>query len=348
MKRSVPLVFSVSITAFFVSLLVLIFARRSTAFARNICASVALFFKETLLAVSNLIPFSLYELLLASAPIILVALFFGVVLQKGEKALVRRRFLKIISIFLLLSIVYIFAFSVGFFTSNVPDGAVSADELSSAMKILSFYIKKNVPEKSVSLDMAEEKLYLAYSRLEYEDLFFFTLKPHFKALAFSSVFSKLGILANYSFFTSEINLNTEAPLYTLLFSASHEMAHLYGVSGEGKADFYAYLACVSSGEAYLCYSAYLNAFEYLYRELSFIDKKLADEIFLDLPAYAKEDVASYLAYYRKNSGNARKASAMLNETVLSPFLDRSGVSYDSFTVILTKHILSSNENLSTE
>jgi hypothetical protein len=73
-----------------------------------------------------------------------------------------------------------------------------------------------------------------------------------KAVSFGSLTSFTGI---YSPFSGEAFINIENIKITLPFIMAHEMAHGYGFTDEGTANFLAYLACEKSEDPAIRYSA---------------------------------------------------------------------------------------------
>ena len=93
-------------------------------------------------------------------------------------------------------------------------------------------------------------------------------------------------------FTGESNVNTNFPDYIEAYTAAHEIAHQLGVASEDEANFYAFLACMNSGDDYLKYSASLNMFEYLVEDLS-------REKTIELASYIDERVMREFIAYNK-------------------------------------------------
>lgn len=93
-----------------------------------------------------------------------------------------------------------------------------------------------------------------------------SVKPvHFSE--FMSTFETTGVTFP---FTGECNVNTDAPLSMLPFTAAHEIAHQRNIASEAEANYVGILACIKSENNAYCYSGYLSAYIYLcnalYRE----------------------------------------------------------------------------------
>lgn len=80
-----------------------------------------------------------------------------------------------------------------------------------------------------------------------------------KPLLSSVVFSYLGIGGFYFPFTSEANINADAPDWQQPHTMAHEKAHQRFVASENEANFYGFLACIHSDDPFVRYSGWLFA-----------------------------------------------------------------------------------------
>lgn len=69
------------------------------------------------------------------------------------------------------------------------------------------------------------------------------------------ILRRLSISGIYNPFTGESNVEAKLPYLMKCFVAAHELAHASGITGEGEANFVAWLSLAHSGDPYLEYSA---------------------------------------------------------------------------------------------
>lgn len=79
---------------------------------------------------------------------------------------------------------------------------------------------------------------------------------------------RVGIRGIYNPFTGEANVESDAGVLTGAFTAAHEMAHAYGITGEGEANLVAYMALINSGDAVWEYSARYALWRYVASEVN--------------------------------------------------------------------------------
>lgn len=91
--------------------------------------------------------------------------------------------------------------------------------------------------------------------------------PTPKALAFSGFFSQQYMMGYYFPFSMEANYNDMMYIANTPVTICHELSHVKGFIYEDDANFIAYLACISSEDAFFCYSGYLSVLDYLNRDL---------------------------------------------------------------------------------
>ena len=334
-------IFVISFTLFIFSIAALTLSILSADFAAFFNSQISSRIKGFMLAISNSVEFSVIEFfaVLLPAVIFLIAYLFRV----RNVAKLKQSFLSLLGIFLLCLSLFINTNLIGHFVEIGYEKSEFEDEqLISAAKIL---VEKINSIKSVSYPDKEElaeKLYSAYQSLSFSSLSLTDIKPKIKAFKHSSLAARLGILGNYSFLTSEISVNFSAPEYTVPFTAAHEMAHLFGISHEADAGFFAYLVSIETKDEAFLYSAYLSAFEFLGRELSKRNFESYKEIYKSLSEMARGDLVAYRNFYSEKDGKIRDNADKINNTLTS-FTDKSGDKhYDGVTKYLVIFILSGN------
>ena len=212
------------------------------------------------------------------------------------------------------------------------------DELSLSLSYLKDKVNSYEGASFPELNQLSFKLYSAYSSLSLPETHVSYPCPKVKVIKNKALASKLGILGSYSFLTSEININPAAPTYTLVFSVAHEMAHLFGISGEAEASFYAYLASLETDDDAIAYSAALSALEYLLSEAYAQDRALFEKTYLLLSEKAKCDLREYRDFYSENHAKISVYSEMANGAFLD-FADANGSKdYGDFTKLFVSYL----------
>ena len=337
-KRKRNILFALSLPLFFASLIILIASRISPEFASLWVSGTSVFLKSVLLRVSNLFPFSLFELVLHLLPFT-IGFWLFMLFRSGQEDLTRR-FLSMLSAFLLVFSLFVNTHLVSYgVNADIQKRDFSESEL---CLVLDYLLKEVNSFDEIIYPTKDElsgELYSSYERLHFPNLYLTDEVPRIKKIQNWPVASRLGVLGGYSFLTSEINVNFSAPSYTRTFTAAHEMAHLFGIADEAEASFFAFVASVETYESGIMYSAYLSAFEYLGAELNKSNPKLFSEIYASLSEGAKKDISEYRSFYYENDGKLNEASNKANEAVLD-FSDKNGEnSYDAVAELLVSYII---------
>jgi hypothetical protein len=245
-------------------------------------------------------------------------------------------------VFLLIFSLFINTLLIGYGVDiGIENQAICTQDLKAALIYLLGEINLTQNCEYPDAKLLSEKLYSACKTIGFSGFTVTELEPKIKKIKNEKLATRLGILGSYSFLTSEINVNFSAPSYTLPFSAAHEMAHLFGISGEAEASFFGYLASLATKDDAIMYSAYLSAFEYVGSALVRANRDFYLEVFEKLPEKAKLDIKSYKDFYVRNSTPLTDASDKINEELLN-FVDKNGsYDYGSFTNLLVSYLLSS-------
>ena len=331
--------FYTSLIIFVFSLFLFILSRRSESLAQIFSDTVGTFLRNALLIFSNLIPFSLFELILVLLPAIAVLCIYF--LKKASGVTVKKRFLSILGVFLLIFSISINTFFVSFGkSSDMKISKPQENEVSLALSRLAE--KLNSFENPTYPDREELsfKLYSAYSSLEQYDVSPTVEVPKIKKIKNEALASRLGILGKYSSLTSEVSVNFSAPEYTVCFSTAHELAHLFGISGEGEACFFAFLASLETEDEGIMYSACLSAFEAVFAEFSSNNKELSQKIYKSLPEIAKNDISEYSIFYYKNHGKITDTADKANGALLDFATQGKEKDYSLFSRLLVAYLTS--------
>lgn len=94
----------------------------------------------------------------------------------------------------------------------------------------------------------------------------FTGRPRTKQFPPPGFMRKMGILGIYFPFTGESYIDPTLHPLEQPFTIAHEMAHSYGVTDEGEANFIAWVICSNSEDPLLRYSGHLRLLQYQMRD----------------------------------------------------------------------------------
>ncbi len=281
---------------FFLSLLTYLVSLRKRSVAIFVENHMSRSLRFALARVSSLFPVSLFEIFVILSPI----LIFLLVRYVNTK----ENFLRLLSCIALLGTVYIYTLAIprGYGTRfSEYDRAPTEDELISAAQILISDVNENSRAEPVTLSYAAEKIREGYRKISHGYGVKYRNLQSPKPLITSKYTSYLGILALYAFPTSEICINLNIPRYLIPHTLAHEYSHMLGVSLEGEASFFAYLASIETGEPYIIYSASLSVLEYLFADIAKSDREMYTKLYKSLSHQAKLDIEEWRLYSQKYS-----------------------------------------------
>lgn len=232
---------------------------------------IARFYLAAVGAVTSLLPFSLYEILVAAAVALLIAFIVKSILR-----LKRRHFAKLANGFASLAVIVLSVIVLYNMTASFAYSRQSAD----------LKLSGRTPEKEQVPDIAYHFLQdfnslaeslerdgtgsvvvpytfgelstlckVEFSRLEGD--FFNSHITDAKPLLLSPLVSYFGITGVFFAPTSEPNINTNSPNSQLAVTMLHEMAHSSGVMRENEANLIAYYLALSSENDFIRYSGYM-------------------------------------------------------------------------------------------
>jgi hypothetical protein len=120
----------------------------------------------------------------------------------------------------------------------------------------------------------------------------FTGRPRTKEFPPEGFMRRMGILGIYFPFTGESYLDPSLHALEKPFTIAHEMAHSYGVTDEGEANFIAWVICTRSEEPILRYAAHLLLLRYQLRDYHGMDQDGAFCWMENLPRGIIQDLIS--------------------------------------------------------
>lgn len=113
-----------------------------------------------------------------------------------------------------------------------------------------------------------------------------------KPMLFEQIYSKMGISGYFGPFFNEIHVSNYVMDFDYPFTLAHEMAHQFGIALESEANLYAFIVCANSSDPAIKYSAYnalliyvLNdVYAFLPAEADGLRAQIRPEIMADLKA----------------------------------------------------------------
>lgn len=137
----------------------------------------------------------------------------------------------------------------------------------------------------------------------------------------------------------EANVNVSQLPPFLLFTAAHELAHQRFFAREDEANFLAFLTLSRSQNLYANYSAYLNAWNYLAKDLAFLNPHLLSELYAALPLRCRRDLELESFYWQQFNTNVAKNSQKVNDQFIRANGDKRGVTaYDEVSSLIVAYL----------
>lgn len=328
----------------------------------RLSVSVSDFFSENISPVirgvmtflSNLFPFSLYEALLLSVPVLI---FLFIWLFLGGK----RSFVRIVSFLLSCFIIgtslFVFSTAPGYFGTSVADrlsldgDGVTSDDMADALEYLVAEIAEILEtETFATLETGEtlmegnifdvsKEIVAAYGEMPSEFSFIKNIPSSAKPAVTGEVMTYMHLAGIYTAFTGEITVNTEYPDFIVVSTVAHEMAHQRGIAKEDEANFVAFAVLDSSNDPYLRYSGLLDAYSAVAGELAASDYESYKEIASRLPKKAKRELAAYGDFFDKyRDSTASKVSNAANDAFLKSQGTEGTVAYSLSSRLIAAYL----------
>ncbi|WP_194775252.1 DUF3810 domain-containing protein [Pararhodonellum marinum] len=149
----------------------------------------------------------------------------------------------------------------------------------------------------------------------------FTGNPRTKLFYPSGFMRKMGILGIYFPFTGESYIDPTLHALEKPFTVAHEMAHSYGVTDEGEANFIGWVICSNSDDVLLQYSGQLRLFRYQLNDLYRINKETYKSFLPTIDQGIRNDLASIA----RNAESIKPISQELSRKSNDLFLKTQGV-----------------------
>lgn len=284
--------------------------------------------------ITNLLPFSLAELLLISSPVILTATIYTAVKKFSFSWKDTFYFMsRALSLICIVAIIFVFGFAGGYKGETLDKKLgmqrknISATELYYTAEYLKDQVNTLCEEISFvpnsysvmpySFSKMTDLLNDAYDSLSEKHPFIQSFDSNPKQVVLSEPWTYTHISGVYTFFTGESNININFPDYTLPFTCAHEMAHQRGISREDEANFVAFLVCAQSSDPYIRYSGYLSLYEYVRNALYSASPDLYTEVALKIDTRARLEMNAYSEFFDKYRDNiVADVSGSINNSYL--------------------------------
>ncbi|MBO4220142.1 MAG: DUF3810 domain-containing protein [Clostridia bacterium] len=310
--------------------------------------------RQLLAYITYLFPFSVAEAFLLLIPVFLVSLIVLSAKYTDKKGSIRF-IVSVASAVPLLYCLLIFGFGTGYYGETMDKKLdlkleeISAQDLyDSAMKleehinVLADSITFDSDGFSVSPHTVRETgdvLSVTYEKLYSEYSFLSPIYGKAKPIVLSEPMTYTHIAGVYTFFTGEININTNFPCYSRTFTIAHEMAHQRGIAREDEANFMAFIVCTGSDDVYIRYCGYMNTLEYIIRALYKTDTSLYREVLSNLDRRALNELYAFSSFFDKYRDSvASEITGTINDTYLT-LQGAGGIkSYDMVTNLVVAYL----------
>lgn len=309
MKRKRSKLVPFAIIIFIVTSVMLALSRTSENVANMLDERVSAPFRRLMASFGDLFGFSLFEIIVLLLPAVAVFVIWRcvVLFSRGEGGV--RFVANILSIALLLYSGNTLALGISYNTTAVetrlalPDTQITEQSLKDAFSELCLEVNalseqityENGESKSgYTLDEISEKLCDGFEILADTYGFPDSFDSRAKGVDAFNIMSYLRLSGIYTYYTGEANVNLDYPDFDIVFTAAHELSHQRGVLRENEASFVGYLACHSSTDPYIRYSAALSMLDYIGTALWRTNPDAYYEILNTLDSRALDDLrASY-------------------------------------------------------
>lgn len=286
--------------------------------------------------ITSIFPFSLAEMMLILSPVLLTLLIVLGVRKHAKTWKSAGMYLcKIFSAVLVFFILFVSNFAAGYYGVPLNDETkLDLDRQNSSAEELyqtALHLAEQVNREAMNVTFKEKDFSImpyrrsemnrhlldAYDTFCEEHDFIGHFYSRAKPVLLSEAMSYTHITGVYSYFTGEANLNVNFPDYTLPFTAAHELAHQRGIAREDEANFIAYLVCISSDDAYIRYSGYLNMYEYVANALWKADRDRYYEVRDQLSLAVRYEMIAYSNFFDQYRDSvASEISGTVNDLYL--------------------------------
>lgn len=124
------------------------------------------------------------------------------------------------------------------------------------------------------------------------------VSPHVKTMLYTPLASMVGVTGSMSPWFGEFTLNGDVRPHSFAATYAHEYAHLHGITSEGEANFYAYLATTQSTDKGIRFSGYYSILGHVFNSAAvMLDSEEYQALYESLRPEIKELLVSDMAYW---------------------------------------------------
>lgn len=276
---------------------------------------------------------AIYTLLGAAALVAVSAFFILMIICKGRRTTILRRYF--LGLVLILSLVFfLFAISCApnynrlSFTlqSGLP---VEASPVSELLELCEELIEEAneqallLPAEIDNDSALSQKTFSAFNLLSERYPFVGKAAMPAKPFSYSGLLSQLNLTGFYFPYTAEANVNGVMPKVELPFTMCHELSHTRGFMLEDEANFMAALACFGSDDAFVRYSGLYSALTYSMNALYRYDSEGYALLRKSYGARLQSDSAASSFYWQQFQDTP---AANLSDSVNNVYLKANGLS----------------------
>lgn len=222
--------------------------------------------------ISNVFPFSLYDLFLIVAVLLLLKLIVLAIIRKISFSKFLFSFIRFVTVIVAW---FYFGWGIAYFRENFYDRSNVMEKEFDPETFREFAVRfiENANRYYIDCeDMDKEDI-----RTEIESSYQVLHEPlrvsypngrrRAKPMMVESIYSKMGVSGYFGPFFNEIHVNNYSLSFTYPFTLAHEMAHQFGIATESEANLYAFVVCARSIDEKIRYSAYVSTLRYVLNDI---------------------------------------------------------------------------------
>jgi flagellar basal body-associated protein FliL len=240
----------------------------STALSERYMQTVYPVVASMLSFVSGLLPFSLYDVFLIVASLLLIKLIVFAVIRKITFSAFLFSFIRFVAIIVAW---FYLSWGIAYFRKDFYNRCHVQEIKFEEESLKTFAVRfiddanrqyvdcSNMDKEDIRREI-EQSYRLLHPALKTP---YPNGKRRVKPMMFEPVYSKTGVSGYFGPFFNEIHVNNYSLNFTYPFTLAHEMAHQFGIAPESEANLYAFIVCAGSDNDKIRYSAYASALRYV-------------------------------------------------------------------------------------
>lgn len=221
---------------------------------------------------SNLFPFSLYDIFLIVAVLLLLRLIVLVVIRRISFSKFLFRLIRFVTVIVAW---FYFGWGVAYFREDFYH-RIDVVEKKFDPEVFREFAVRFIEHANRSYTDCEEmdkkdvrhEIELSYGILhESLRISYPNGKRNPKPMMFETLYSKMGVSGYFGPFFNEIHVNDYSLNFSYPFTLAHEMAHQFGIAKESEANLYGFVVCSRSDDEKIRYSAYTSTIRYVLNDI---------------------------------------------------------------------------------